>query len=165
MDLNLNTLKPEILEYLEANGLTVFYGRPGGLEETHMVLWDVENHPDYRKFLDTARAAGAQIIVFAAREFEVSDLDDLTGHLDDLTLDREERRDYESRLRDLRGYDGTTCSIELAFSHDSRFYVFELQPDWYEEFLNLEEELLTNFDGEEGLGSDDDSLGGFYSKN
>ena len=34
-----------------------------------------------------------------------------------------------------------TCSLELAFNHDSRLYVYELQPDWYEEFLSIEDEI------------------------
>jgi hypothetical protein len=164
VDLNLNTLKPEILEHLEASGLTVFYGHAGALEDPSMVLWDVEQQPDYRKFVETARSVGAQLIVFASREFETSDVEDLTGHLDDIELTRDEKREFESRLRALRKYDGVTCSIELAFDHNSRFYVFELQPDWYEDFLNLEEEIMTNFAHDDG-DDPDEPLGGYFSKN
>ena len=38
---------------------------------------------------------------------------------------REERRDPESRLADLRVYEGVTCSIELAFDYQSRLYVYD----------------------------------------
>jgi hypothetical protein len=164
VDLNLNTLKREILEYLESSGMTVFHGHAGILEGPGMVLWDVKSHPDFRKFLETARAVGAQLVIFASREFEASDLDDLEGHLDDLGLDRAERREYESRIRDLRGYVDATCSLELAFDHNSRLYVFELQPDWYEDFLNLEDEIMSSFDDEDGEGPDE-PLGGYFSKN
>ena len=164
MDLNLNTLKREILEYLESSGLTVFYGHAGALEDPTMVLWDVEHQPDYRKFLETARTVGAQLIVFAFREFDASDLDDLAPHLDDMGLSRDERREYDSRLRDLRIYQGVTCSLELAFDHNSRLYVFELQPDWYEDFLNLEDEIMSRFAHEEDA-EPDEPLGGYFSKN
>ncbi len=164
MDLNLNTLKREILEYLESSGLTVFHGHAGGLEDPTMVLWDVEHQPDYRKFLETARTVGAQLIVFASREFGTSDLDDLAARLDEIDLTREEQREYESRLRDFRVYDGVTCSLELAFDHNSRFYVFELQPDWYEDFLNLEDEIMSRFSDDDGE-DPDEPLGGYFSKN
>ncbi len=164
MDLNLDTLKREILDYLEAAGFAVFRSSPGGLEGLPMVLWDVERHPDYQLFLDIARNTGVKLVIFATREFEKSDLDELEDQLEDCELSREEQREYESRLRELRIFEGVTCSIELAFDHNSRLYVYELQPDWFEEFLNLEEEITSRFANETELDSGD-SLGGYFSKN
>ena len=54
MDLNLDTLKREILDYLESRDLAVFRSTPGTLEDPQMVLWDSEHYPDYRMFLDAA---------------------------------------------------------------------------------------------------------------
>ena len=55
MDLNLDTLKREILGYLEQAEFAVFRSSPGGLEGAPtMVLWDTENYPDYQMFLDVA---------------------------------------------------------------------------------------------------------------
>ena len=48
MDLNLNTLKQEILEYLESREFAVFRSAPGVLEGNALVLWDVEKYPDYQ---------------------------------------------------------------------------------------------------------------------
>ena len=76
MDLNLDTLKQEILEYLEQSEFAVFRSAPGGLEGLPIVPWDVERYPDYQMFLDTARKAGAKMILFAACDFESSDIDD-----------------------------------------------------------------------------------------
>lgn len=163
MDLNLDTLKREILDYLESAGFAVFRSSPGGLEGMPMVLWDVEHHPDYQMFLDVSRKCGARLVIFASREFESADLDDLLEQLDDCGLTREEQREYESRLRELRVFEGVTCSIELAFDCDSRLYVYEVQPDWYEEFLTLEEEISARFSHDD-LNSGD-SLGGYFSKN
>jgi len=163
VDLNLDTLKREILDYLESREFAVFRSSPGALEGTQMVLWDSEHFPDYRMFLDAASKAGVKLILFASREFEASDIDDLIEQLDDLDFDQEEERDYQARLRKLRPYEGVTCSLELAFNHDSRLYVYEMQPDWYEEFLEIEDEiasLITDDELDEG-----DSLGGYFSKN
>ena len=164
MDLNLDTLKREILDSLEANGFAIFRGCPGGLEGLPMVLWDVEHHPDYQMFLDTARKTGARLVIFASREFESSDIDDLLEQLEETDLPREEQRDYERRLKELRIFEGVTCSLELAFDCDSRLYVYEVQPDWYEEFLNLEDEITTRSCDDDDLDSPN-SLGGYFSKN
>ena len=164
MDLNLDTLKREILEYLETAGFAVFRSSPGGLEGLPMVLWDVEHHPDYQVFLEVARQAGVKLILFAAAEFESADLDELAEQIEDCELTREERREYESRLRELRIFEGVTCSIEIAFDYHSRLYVYEVQPDWYEEFLNLEEEITSRFADETDVDRGD-SLGGYFSKN
>ena len=74
-----------------------------------------------------------------------------------------ERLELERRVRALRSYEGITCSLELAFDHQSRLYVYELRPDWYEEFLSLAGEISSHLPG--GEEEDDESLGGFYSQN
>jgi len=165
VDLNLDTLKREILDYLDSSGLAVFHSVPGGLNGQPMVLWDTERHPDYQTFLDVALKSDTRIVIFAAREFQASDIEDLTSQFDDLDLTREEKRDYEKRLRALRGHEGVTCSLELAFDYHSRLYVYQMQPDWYEEFLGVEDEILSLIAGPEDMDDDDEPLGGYFSKN
>jgi hypothetical protein len=164
VDLNLDTLKREILEYLNASDLAVFHGRPGGLDSQSLVLWDTERHPDYQMFLDVARKSDCHVIIFATREFQPADIDDLLAQLDEIELSREEQREYETRLRDMRIYEGVTCSLELAFDYHSRLYVYEMQPDWYDEFLSAEDEIVSRMADDEGM-DDDEPLGGYYSKN
>jgi hypothetical protein len=114
-------------------------------------------------FLDTARKTGATLMIFASREFQTSDVDDLLEQLQDCDLSRDDQRDYERRLRELRIFEGVTCSLEIAFDHNARLYVYEVQPDWYEDFLNLEEEINSRLeDNDLDTGS---SLGGYFSKN
>ena len=163
MDLNLDTLKREILDYLESRDLAVFRSTPGTLEDPLMVLWDTEHYPDYRMFLDTAIKTGVKMILFASREFEAGDIDDLLEQIEDLEMDRERQRDYQARMRKLRVYEGVTCSLELAFKYNSSLYVYELQPDWYEEFLVAEDEIA-NAMAEDDL-DEGDQLGGYFSKN
>ena len=163
MDLNLEPLKREILAYLATSEFAVFHSSPGGLDSQPLVFWDVECYPDYRMFLDVARKAGAKLIVFGSSKLEAADLDELKDGIEESELTRAQQRDCLSRLRDLRAYEGVTCSIELAFDLDSRVYVYELQPDWYDDFVNLEDEIMSHVpDADE---DDDGSLGGYYSKN
>ena len=164
MDLNLDTLKREILGYLDEAGFAVFRSSPGGLEGApSMVLWDSENHPDYQMFLDVARKTGIKLILFATREFEAADLDELIEQLDGSDIPRDEQREYRNRLREMRSYIGVTCSIELAFDYNQRLYVYELQPDWYEEYLGLDEEIVTRVSDDDL--DEDEPLGGYFSKN
>jgi hypothetical protein len=165
VDLNLDTLKREIPDYLEANGFAVFRSRAGALEGFPLVLWDIEHHPDYQTFLDVARKTGTALILFATREFEAADVEDLVEQLESMELSRDEQREFEKRLREFRGYEGVTCSLELAFDYNSRLYVFELQPDWYEEFVGVEEELMSRMGDDDELDDDDHPLGGYYSRN
>jgi hypothetical protein len=106
-------------------------------------------------FLEVARKAGINLVVFATREFEAADIDDLLAQLEDCELTREERRDYESRLRELRIFEGVTCSLDLAFDHHSRLYVYEVQPDWYEDFLSVEDEIVSRMADEDDVDEGD----------
>jgi hypothetical protein len=164
VDLNLDTLKREILDYLDANGFAVFRSSPGGLEGLPMILWDAENFPDYQSFLDVAQKCGVHLVLFASSEFDADDIEELLAHLEECELSRDERRDYESRLRNLRTHAGVTCSLELAFSYESRLYVYEVQPDWYDDFCAIEEEVMAHLAGEEP-DTDGDSMGGYFSNN
>ena len=161
MDLNLDTLKREILEFLESSGFAVFRSHPGGLEGMPMVTWDTERYPDYQMFLDTARKIGCKMILFASRDFDETEIEEAMEQLDDGDLATEERLELERRVRAVRGYEGVTCSLELAFDHHARMYVYELRPDWYEEFLGVCDEIASHLPAEEE--DDDGSLGGFYS--
>ncbi len=163
MDLNLDTLKREILEYLEGSEFAVFRGAPGGLEGLPMVLWDAERYPDYQMFLDTARKTGAKMILFAAREFQAAEIDEAIEELEECDLSREERRDLENRLRSLRAHEGVTCSLEMAFDHHARMYVYEIRPDWYDEFLSIGDEISVHMPQAES--EEDDGSFGYFSNN
>jgi len=163
LDLNLDTLKREILSYLEGRDYAVFRSAPGTLDGSQMVLWDAENYPDYQMFLEAATKVGVKLILFATREFTPEDISDLLEQIEELNLDRDQQRDYQNRLRELHRYEGQTCSLELAFNHDSRLYVYEMQPDWYEEYLTIEDEVAASM-AEDDL-DDGGSLGGYFSKN
>jgi hypothetical protein len=163
VDLNLDTLKREIQEFLDSAGFAVFRHSPGSLEGLSMVLWDVENHPDFQMFLNVAQKSGINMVLFATNEFAFSDVEELLEQLEEVDMSREEQRDYKSRLRELSIFEGVTCGIELAFDYNNRFYVYEVQPDWYEEYLGIEDEIVSRISDD--LDDEDDSLGGYFSKN
>ncbi|MGC8791931.1 MAG: hypothetical protein ACP5U2_00900 [Bryobacteraceae bacterium] len=167
MELNLDTLKEEITEYLKAEGYTVFYGFTRLMDEAPVVYWNTDAKPDFREFLQAARDLGIKVIVYMARTFEAEMVDRALRLLDECDFTREERRSYERRLRDFRPYDGFTCAIELSFDYQYRVFVYSLEADWYTDFLELSDEIEaaareTSGEDEE---DDEDSMGGYFSRN
>jgi hypothetical protein len=167
MDLNLDALKDEILRFLDASEFAVFRGHPGALDELPVVTWDSESFPDYRMFLDTANRSGEKTVIFIAASFDEEDIADVEADVALSGLDREHVRSIEQRLHRFRAHLGKVCFIQLAFDHRGRLYVYEMQPDWYNEYLELTDELdvMLPHEHDEEEGDDDETLGGFYSNN
>ena len=166
MTVDLDILKQELLDYLASEGFAVFRGQPGLLEGLPTVLWDVDAHPEYPAFLNVAKIAGARIIVFAHREFLADEIEEALEQIQDCELPREDVRSMERSLADLRRFVGSTCSIEMAFDHEGRMYVFELVTEWFQTFVELSETLMaTAASGDDHEDEADGSFGGYYSKN
>jgi hypothetical protein len=168
VDLNLDTLKREMLDYLGASEFGVFRSHPGAIDSLPIITWDSETFPDYRMFLDAARKAGQKLILFASRALEEDEVEEAEEEFQESeTADPEEARDFERRIREARRHIGSTCSIEMSFDYNSHLYVYELRPDWYEEFIEAVEELTSPYsmDEDDAEGDEHDGLGGFYSNN
>lgn len=163
MSPNLTALRSEIQQYLEARGMVVFRSYPRTeSERLHgAVYWDSAHHPDYREFVDAAAAAGARLMTLFSREFQSDLVDDVLVQLSDSELERDERRSLETRLNELRAYEGLTCQIELSFDHAQRTYVFDIRSDWFDELNNLVERLDDFYDDD----ADENPLSGYYSNN
>jgi len=159
---NLDPLKIELEQYLEESGLAVFYGYSRMLESTSSVYWDCDKYPDYKLFIKAARTAGAQVIVFHQREFAAEQVMDALEQLTDCELQRDESREFEKRLNDLRVYEGFICEIELSFDHQGRVFLFDLRTEWYEEFSDILDEIqMLSAEAEDN----DTPMSGYFSKN
>jgi hypothetical protein len=164
MKLNLDALKDQILEYLQTQGFAVFQGSLRRADCRPAAYWDTRAHPEFQSFLEVARQAGCKIVVFSRVEFAQGMLEDAADQLEDCEMPAEERRGVERRLRDLGGYQGFTCALELAFDCEGREYIYELQAEWYAEFLYLLDEIHSYVPEEEDEG-EGDSMGSFFSRN
>ena len=161
---DLEKLRSEMETYLQQSGITVFYGSHRMLDALLHVSWDRARHADFREFVDAARSAGAKLIVFNQQAFALDQIDAALDQLEECDFTREEKRQYESRLRQLQGYEGFTSSLELTFVLDGRVYSFEVRTDWYEAFTDVLGELDAAVEEEEDV-SEDGSLGGYFSNN
>jgi hypothetical protein len=160
---NLDTLKDSMLEQLQAQGFAVFHGLCRHGESHPMAWWDTHRQPEFQTFLAAARQAGATLIVFSHLEFFEAMVEDALDQLEDCDLPPSDRRAIELRLREMQGYLGFTCALELSFDHGGRAYVFEVRAEWYSEFLRILEDIdaLEPDDDED----EEDSTGEFFSRN
>jgi hypothetical protein len=161
---NLDTLRHEIEQHLESRGLAVFRSLPRDEAESSLpgaIYWDSENHPDYREFVEAACAAGVRIVTVHVRELTPDVIENALAQLSDTDLERDERRALETRLHEIRAYEGFTCEIELSFDHAQRTYIFELSTDWIEELNDLVERIEYSYQDE----GDENPLSGYYSNN
>lgn len=158
---NLDSLRAEIEEHLRARGIAVFYGFPKSFTDMAAVYWDREDKPGYRDFVAAAEAAGARLMTLYANRFSEETIEDALDRLEASAMPREDRREIERRLRELRGYVGFTCQIELSFDLAPRVYVFDVRTEWFEEM----DELLDRIEDASGVEDDDPIGGGYFSKN
>jgi hypothetical protein len=161
MALDLETLRAEIQAYLDDSGIAVFKGHHRMRDALNQVSWDAELHPDFKQFLSVAHKAGARLIVFQHEALSLDQIDEALDRVEDSNLTGEEKRNYETRLRQLQAYEGFTCSVELSFSIEAHTYVFELHTEWYEALNDIVAEL----DAAEGDEESDGALGGYFSNN
>lgn len=162
---NLDTLKSEIEEYLEEKGFAIFRGFPRMLDTLPLVYWDCERYPDFKAFLETAKAAGVQLIVYHQHEFSTEQVDSALERLEEVELPRDDYRAMERRLKELRVYGGFTCALELSFDLQGRVYIFDLRTDWYEELTDLLDDLHVLGAGADEDEDDDTPMRGYFSQN
>ena len=164
MNVNLDSLKNEILEHLEAQGFVVFEGFCRGSESRPVAYWNTHRRPDFREFAATASQAGVRMMVFNYLEFASGMAEDGLEQLEDCDLPSDERRTLERRLREMLPYHGFTCALELSYDLDGRTYVYEVQAEWYSDFLGIMDEIDSLLP-EGGDDEDDESMGGYFSRN
>jgi hypothetical protein len=161
---NLDTLRHEIEQHLESRGLAVFRSYPRTDSEGSLpgaVYWDSQNHPDYREFVEAASAAGVRLITLSARDLTADIVESALAHLSDSDLERDERRELDTRLHEIQAYEGFTCQIELSFDHAQRTYIFEVRTEWFDELNDLVERIEYSYEDE----GDENPLSGYYSNN
>jgi hypothetical protein len=163
MALDLESLRTEMEAYLEDSGLAVFHGFHRMPDSLVQVTWDSAAHPDFREFLGAGQKAGAKLFVFHHESFSLDQVDEALDQLEETDFTREEKRSYETRLRQLQAYEGFTCAVELSFSLEGRVYVYEAHTDWYQALHDIVAELDAALVEDED--EDDGSMGGYFSKN
>lgn len=164
MTKNLDSIKEEIPLYATEKGLDLFHAAHFPLDARDTIIWDTLKFPDYHGFIDIAAKLDVKFLIYQTREFESEMVDEALSRLESSELPKEESRAFSRRLRELRVYEGFTCLIELFFDKDAQSYLYGLRTDWYNEFLDILDEID---DSEPDMEDDDDPgpMGEYFSRN
>lgn len=161
MEKNLERLAADIEKILHAESFIVYPCMSRMNESRQIVFWDHERQPDVQRFLECAQQVGVRLVHFHERSFDAGQREMALEILEEADLTREERRDLERRIQAMSKYEGKLCAVELSFDFEGRIYMYAVETDWFAEWESILDEL-------ESAGSDvgdEDSYGGFYSKN
>lgn len=162
---NLDTLKNEVVDYIRSQGIILFHGCSRILGSQASVSWDTHRYPDFRAFLDCARALGVKLVVLHHQEFSAAAVDDALDQLGEADIEPDEQRSLERRLEEMRVYQGLVSAVELSFDYDRRIYLFNVLTDWYMEFMDTVDEIESYIPEEEGEDEEEGPVGGYFSRN
>lgn len=172
---NPQIVKDEILEHLRREGVAVYHVEPEMWPNDRSVWWDTNRVPDYKKFLATAKSAGAKVILYFDQDLTEETIADAEDALELATLEPDEFREYARRIGELRSYIGFTNRLGIGYASEGFFYWYDLEAPWYEELMEMLEELQLSqfpFSADPGFEEDDDDdddqkppLGNYFSKN
>jgi hypothetical protein len=166
MALDLESLRKEMQVHLEKSEMPIFFGYHRMLDSLIQVSWDTEGHPDFREFIETARRSGAKLVVFNQASFQLDQIDEALEELETADFTREEKRHFETRLKQLQAYEGFTCSLQLSFALEGRLYLFELRTDWYDSMRDILSELeVANDPFSDEEEEEEGPIGGGYFSN
>jgi hypothetical protein len=143
--MDLSQLYDEMVAAADRQSLLIF---PGYVSDDLPAVWwqgDADNWPD---FVGIAKAEGARTLFVGRAVLEEEDLRDLAEWV-------EERAGGSSngdraRLKEFERYIGSTGEVRLGWIKDGVAYVLQHRTEWYEDFLDLMEEVE---------GEDDDEFG------
>jgi len=141
MKQELDKLKEEIREYLKSRDFLVFHGYSRLADPIPLVHWDTEHYPDFKLYLEIPKQLDVKLIAFHHRELSPEFIDDTLDDLEGIELPADEFRRLEKHLHDLRAHEGSTCLVELSFTHEGNIYIYGQRADWYEEFLEVADEI------------------------
>ena len=158
---DLDNLKRDIERQLDEGAYVVFYARSRFTDDVPPILWDTGLRPNPAEFLETALSIGVKLIVFHHREFGARVLEEAFEKLESADLPRERFREIERELKRLKVYEGFTSAIELSFDFDDRTYLYEATAPWYDEYLDL----LDDLDEAIEMGEEPPPMSGYFSQN
>ena len=106
MKLNLDALKDNILEQLQAEGFVVFHGFCRSGESRPMAYWDTTRTPSFRPFWRRPVRPAPSWSSSTTWSSPSGMVDDAMDQLEEYDLPVEERRGFERRLREMQRLPG-----------------------------------------------------------
>ncbi len=111
------------------------------------------------------------MILYYDQDLSEETIADAEDALELAVLEPEEYREYARQIGELRSYIGFTSRLGVGFASEGMFYWFDLESPWYEELVDMLEDLHLSGFPREGIGGADEDededppIGNFYSNN
>ena len=127
----------EIVAAAKRQNLLVF---PGYVAEDLPSVWWQGNFDDWPDFLGIAKAEGARTLFVGRAILEQEDLQELAEWVEEKAGPGGSNGD-RARLKEFERYIGLTGEIRMGWIRDGVAYLFQERTEWYEDFLDLMEEV------------------------
>jgi hypothetical protein len=127
----------EVVAAAERQGLLVF---PGYIAEDLPAVWWQGNPDNWPDFIGIAKAEGMRTLFVGRAILEAEDLQELAEWVEEKTGPGPSNGD-RARLKTFERYIGSTGEIRLGWIKDGVGFVLQQQTEWYEEFLDLMQEV------------------------
>ncbi len=140
---DLTTHYDEVVAAASRQGLLVF---PGYVVEDMPTVWwqgDPDAWPD---FLGIAKAEGVRTLFVGRAILEEEDLQELAEWVEEKTGPGPANGD-RARLKEFERYIGMTGEIRMGFIKDGVAFLLQERSEWYEDYLDLLEEVDDDEDG------------------
>jgi hypothetical protein len=140
---DLSELYTQIVAAAGRQGLLTF---PGYVGEDLPTVWWQGDPNDWPDFIGIAKAEGIRTIFVGRVMLEEEDLQDLAEWVEEKTGPGSSNGD-RARLKEFQRYVGATGEIRLGWVRDGVAFLLQYRTEWYEDFLDLMDEV----EGEEDL--------------
>jgi hypothetical protein len=140
---DLTTQFEEIVAAANRQGLLVF---PGYVVEEMPTVWWQGNPDEWPDFLGIAKAEGARTLFVGRAILEEEDLQELAEWVEEKTGPGSTNGD-RARLKEFERYIGMTGEIRVGFIKDGVAFLLQERSEWYEDYLDLMEEVDDDEDG------------------
>ncbi len=139
---DLSQLYDEIVAAASRQGLLIF---PGYVGEELPAVWWQGNPQDWPDFLGIAKAEGMRTLFAGRAALDEDDLRDLADWVEERTGPGHSNGD-RARLKEFERYIGSTGEVRLAWIKDGVAYLLQHRTEWYEDFLDLMDEVEVDED-------------------
>ena len=140
---DLATKFEEIVAAANRQGLLVF---PGYVVEEMPAVWWQGNPDEWPDFLGIAKAEGIRTLFVGRAILEEEDLQELAEWVEEKAGPGSTNGD-RARLKEFERYIGKTGEIRIGFIKDGVAFLLQERSEWYEEYLDLMEEVEDDEDG------------------
>lgn len=164
MDISLEDIATQALNFIKANNIEVYKGLLAANEQSNFITsyWDEEEDSNVESFLSIAIKNNVNLIYISKDVYRKQEFEELRelyqGMLHNKKTDKDIKlsiQDQLTKLDDLDSYDGLMKSLEISFPIGNVIHSYLITTEWNDLYNEMREEL-DSLDEEDDEDEDDD---------